>query len=75
MITYEVQTYDSKLLQESNLTARLLHRVQHHVIHPILTLLPSEWRTSQPCGGYRHKLRSTSTTMLSTTSPMVIKNC
>jgi len=52
-ITDIVWTDDSRLLQESNLTARQLRRVPLHVIHLILLAPPpSEWRTSQPYGGY-----------------------
>ena len=40
---------DSRLLQDSNLATRQPRRMPHHIIHLILqTLLPSEWRTSQP---------------------------
>jgi len=38
MITDIVWTDDSQLLQESNLTARQLCRVPHHIIHLSLLL-------------------------------------
>ena len=42
---------DSRLLQESDLTARQPRRASHHVMHLILQTPPlGEWRTSQPYG-------------------------
>jgi len=65
---YEVRKDDSRLLQESNLTARQPWRAPHHVIHLILqTLLPSEWvnlmgcQVCIPCG-MRTQFTSTNAT-------------